>query len=102
MDQPSGCPDGDIGIMTIPVPSKGIVNVRKSPVTGSLRRIPSGFKFGRPGNAPANVATLSTPVRIVNGCPDCASVDPEISQPPKTWPRDSLAHPEPNHGTSYK
>src|SRR5262245_55817186 len=62
------------GAVTIPVPSIGIVNVRRSPVTGSFENFPPGFKFGRlpgPGVAMlAPVPALSIPVRMVKGWPD--------------------------------
>src|SRR5215831_15469819 len=62
------------GAVTIPVPSMGMVNVRRSPVTGSTLKIPVGLTLGRlpgPGSEVlAPVPAVSTPVRIEKGCPD--------------------------------
>src|SRR6266699_3817342 len=96
------------GATTIPVASRGIKKVRIPPdcscrVPEELKfglKIPFGLKSGRAGVA-VPMPALSTPVRIVNGCPDWASVHPEISQPPIILPSD-LAQPEENHGTSYR
>src|SRR5215510_15786760 len=92
----------NVGAVTMPVPSIGIVKVRRSPVTGSLTKIPPGFRFGRPGGLvpPAVVPTVSTPVLIVNGCPDCASVIPATCHPPKILARTPVAQLEENHGMS--
>src|SRR5262249_32094962 len=81
------------GVTTIPVPLIGVENVRRLPSTGSLVSTPAGLKLGRPGwlVPPAVVPTVSAPVRIVNGWPDCHSVDPASCQPPKIWRSTALS-----------
>src|SRR5262245_1691886 len=52
-----------------------VVNVRKLPVNGSSAKAPAGLNSGR--SPPAPLPFESTPVTIVNGCPDWNAVTPE-------------------------
>src|SRR5262245_36280656 len=84
MELANGVPLVPRGVTTIPVTLIGVLNVRKSPVKGSFAIIPPGLELVRAGNvAKTRTPAVSTPVVIVKGCPDCASVNPAICQPPK-------------------
>src|SRR5688572_15891772 len=76
----------------------GAVKVRMFWVTGSRISGALGSTLGR--SPPAPLPLVSTPVRILNGCPDVAEVIPEICHPPKTRFRNPLLFAKPGVGAS--